>query len=49
MSDHEPHTEQDEFDKSFEPRGTIVLSVLYLIVFAFGWGFVYFADLLARR
>ena len=47
MTDHEsqaPGTEEE-----FQPRGTIVITVAYILIFASAWGLVYFTDLLARR
>ena len=38
-------TEEEEFT----PKGTIVLMILYALVFAAAWSFIYFGELLARR
>ena len=36
-------------EEEFTPKGTIVLMILYALVFAAGWASVYFGELLARR
>jgi len=49
MAHHDVPNDTDDFDKSFEPQGSLVLTIGYLLVFAAAWGLVYFNDLLARR
>jgi hypothetical protein len=46
MSEQEPDRPDEE---EFSPKGTIVLMILYVIVFAAAWGSVYFGVLLTRR
>ena len=42
--------ESPEFnEEEFVPRGSMFLTVAYIIVFAIAWGSVYFGELLARR
>ena len=40
-----PESEEEEF----VPRGSMFLTVAYIIVFAIAWGSIYFGELLARR
>ena len=47
MSDQDPFLPAEE--EEFTPTGTMVLMILYAMVFAAAWGFVYFGELLARR
>ncbi len=49
---HNPETNKPEMqpsDEHFTPKGTLVLMIAYVIIFAAAWGLVYFNDLLARR
>jgi hypothetical protein len=36
-------------EEDFNPTGTVVLMIGYIIIFALAWGSVYFFDLLGRR
>ena len=36
-------------DHNFKPVGTMIIMVIYILVFAVAWGSVYFGQLLARR
>lgn len=36
-------------DQDFKPVGTMIILVVYILVFAAAWGSVYFGQLLARR
>jgi len=51
MSEHDVRTAQDEGppEEEFTPIGTMVLTVVYIIIFASAWGLVYFLELLPRR
>jgi hypothetical protein len=44
-----PPVEEEKDDEEFEPTATMVLTLLYLMIFATAWGMVYFLDLLGRR
>ncbi len=44
-----PHRKKDDFDRKFTPTGTLLLMALYILTIGVAWGYVYFADLLARR
>ena len=46
MSEQKPKPPADE---NFEPKGTLVLMILYALIFAAAWASVYFGELLARR
>lgn len=48
MAEQKPQQPSEE-EENFSPRGTMVLMVLYAMVFAAAWAFVYFGSLLARR
>jgi len=45
----EQKPEEPNVEENFSPRGTMVLMVLYALVFAAAWASVYFGELLARR
>lgn len=47
MADQKPQPPTSE--EEFTPRGTVVLMILYALVFAAAWGSVYFGELLARK
>ncbi len=50
MTEQEHQTaESEEEEEEFVPRGSMFLTVAYIIVFAIAWGTVYFGELLARR
>jgi hypothetical protein len=51
MADQNPNTLGDDSheDEHFEPKGTMVLMIGMVLLFALGWGYVYFGELLARR
>ena len=40
---------EEEQEEEFEPSATMVLMLIYLMVFATLWGMVYYLDLIARR
>jgi hypothetical protein len=45
----EQKPQQPTEEEEFTPKGTIVLMILYALVFAAAWASVYFGELLARR
>ena len=48
--EHQEAPESEEFEEEeFVPRGSMFLTVAYIIVFAIAWGSIYFGELLARR
>jgi hypothetical protein len=51
MADQNPNAASGDSheDEHFEPKGTMVLMIGMALLFALGWGYVYFGELLARR